>query len=603
MGTEDRTNQITQLSTFTLIVFDRSEKMIKVKLFSIPTSSVAASFWIALCSLSYPLLAEEQMGALQLTITDAATGEAVPARVEILSQDGAYHVAEDALLVGGDCDMSDQGAGYVDLHSTLAGFTDRIENPYRKTTQFYSDGKSSIQLPTGTATITVFKGPEYNVPIEKIEVQAAKTVEHNIQLKRWINMPSQGWYSADDHLHIPRPVPDLNPYILKMMQAEGINVANLLQMGKVRNFTIAPQHAHGPDSYYQKGQFILAAGQENPRTHFLGHTITLGADTALHDPERYLIYRLLWEEAVKHGGLNGFAHFGSSLGGQEGMAVILPHNLLHFVEVLQFNRSGYETWYDILNLGFRVTPTAGTDYPCGGQTIPGHERFYTQVQGPLTYASWLEGVRKGRTFVTTGPIIEFRINGEDIGSEIVLDEATAVEVTGTAVFDPEQDALAFLELVHNGNVIGRFSRVASASKIEFSVSQVVNESSWFALRGYGDRLNGSMAVTPFHFRLLKPTSNVHSAPIYVTLKNHPGVEASHRSRQIAQTWLARLEDVERLLAEENMDDLANRLEVPDFDAIPKDVLIKNRQELLEEIQIAKGYFKSLSQQDPADRNY
>ena len=255
---------------------------------------------------------------LRLTITDAATGEMVPARVEIVGKNGGYHVAEDALLVGGDCDMSDQGAGYVDLRSTLAGFTDRIDNPYAKSTQFYSDGKSSIRLPTGTATISIFKGPEFNVPVEKVDIQADKNVEHNIQLKRWINMPGNGWFSADDHLHIPRPVPDLNPYILKMMQAEGINVANLLQMGKVRNFTIAPQHAHGPDSYYQKGQFILAAGQENPRTHFLGHTITLGADTALHDPERYLIYRLLWEEAVKHGGLNGFAHaYGSFLGGQE----------------------------------------------------------------------------------------------------------------------------------------------------------------------------------------------------------------------------------------------------------------------------------------------
>ena len=198
---------------------------------------------------------------LRLTITDAATGEMVPARVEIVDKNGGYHVAEDALLVGGDCDMSDQGAGYLDLRSTLAGFTDRIENPYRKSTQFYSNGEASIQVPTGTATITVFKGPEYNVSVEKVEIQAAKTVEHNIQLKRWINMPSQSWYSADDHLHIPRPVPELNPYISKIMQAEDIHVANLLQMGKVRNFTIAPQHAHGAASYYQEGQFILAAGQ------------------------------------------------------------------------------------------------------------------------------------------------------------------------------------------------------------------------------------------------------------------------------------------------------------------------------------------------------
>ena len=104
---------------------------------------------------------------LRLTITDAATGEMVPARVEIVGKNGGYHVAEDALLVGGDCDMSDQGAGYVDLRSTLAGFTDRIDNPYAKSTQFYSDGKSSIRLPIGTATVSIFKGPEFNVPGEK----------------------------------------------------------------------------------------------------------------------------------------------------------------------------------------------------------------------------------------------------------------------------------------------------------------------------------------------------------------------------------------------------------------------------------------------------
>ena len=112
------------------------------------------------------------------------------------------------------------------------------------------------------------------------------------------------------------------------------------------------------------------------------------------------------------------------------MAVVLPHNLLHFVEVLQFNRSGYEAWYDILALGFRVTPTAGTDYPCVGQNLPGHERFYTQVEGTLTYQKWLDSVRMGRTFATTGPVIDFRIDGEGIGEEIVVQGPTTVHITG-----------------------------------------------------------------------------------------------------------------------------------------------------------------------------
>ncbi len=369
-------------------------------------------------------------------------------------------------------------------------------------------------------------------------------------------------------------------------------------MGKVKNFTIAPQHAHGPDSYYQEGNYILAAGQENPRTHFLGHTITLGAHTALHNPEKYLIYRLIWEEAVKQGGLNGFAHGflpnGSIVPPRDGMAVVLPHNLLHFVEVLQFNRSGYGAWYDVLALGFRVAPTAGTDYPCADQTIPGHERFYTKVEGPFTYDNWLEGLRNGRTFVTTGPLIEFRVNGEDIGSEIVLEEATSVEVTGSVVFDPERDDLSFVELVHNGDVINRFSRVEGAAQIQFTVSYLVHESSWFALRGYGARLTDNTFATPLHISSFKPTSNVHSAPIYVTLKNRPGVERSSRSRRIARSWLARLEDIERVLAVENMEYLASKLELPNFDAVPRDVLMNNRRELLEEIQVAKDFFRTLS---------
>ena len=242
----------------------------------------------ALTSFSFPASAEEATGTLQLTIKDATTGEAVPARVEIQGADGSYHVASDALQVGGDCDMSDQGAGFVDLASTLAGFSDRIHNPYAMSTQFYSGGSSSIQLPRGPATIKVFKGPEYKVPVETVENPAAGTVEQEIKLARWINMPQRGWYSADDHLHIPRPAIELNPYISKMMQAEDIHVANLLQMGKVMNVTIALQHAHGPDGYYQEGDYILAAGQENPRTHFLGHTITLGAPTFHHNPDKYL---------------------------------------------------------------------------------------------------------------------------------------------------------------------------------------------------------------------------------------------------------------------------------------------------------------------------
>lgn len=569
----------------------------------IRTPEIMVLLLFGLCSFLPASAANEQAGMLQLTITDTATGEPVPARVEIRGADGAYHVASDALPVGGDCDMSDNGAGYVDLASTLAGFSNSIVNHYTKSTQFYSDGTSLVVLPAGRATISVFKGPEYKVAVETVEIQSGETLMHSLSLSRWIAMPEKGWYSADDHLHIPRPVPELNPYISTMMQAEDIHIANLLQMGKVKNFTIAPQHTHGPDSHYQQGSYILAAGQENPRSHFLGHTITLGADTTHHNPEKYLIYRLVWQETVKQGALNGFAHgyFPEAaflpIGPHDGMAVVAPHNLLHFVEVLQFNRSGYDAWYDLLALGFRVTPTAGTDYPCAEQTIPGHERFYTKVEGPLTYANWLEGVRKGRTFVTTGPILEFAIDGHDIGSELVLERATTVQITGLVAFDPERDDVSFVELIHNGNMIKRFSRIGGADAIEFAVTHRVDEASWFAVRGYGGKPQEETLVVPALMSSFKPGSNLHSAPIYVTLKDRPGIEHSAHSRTVAASWLARLEDLETILSDENIEHLAKKLASPNMDAVPSETLMNSRQDLLKEVQTAKDFFKNLTQPD------
>ena len=167
-----------------------------------------------------------------------------------------------------------------------------------------------------------------------------------------------------------------------------------------------------------------------------------------------MIYRLFWEEAQRQGALSGYAHYGAILlnAPSFGLAVDLPHGLLSFLEVLQFNRGVHEAWYEILNTGFRITPTAGTDYPCVGASIPGRERFYTRVEGPFTYENWLEGVRKGRTFVTNGPILEFRIDGKEMGEEVVLEQAGSVDVQGRVRFDPTWDDIERLEVVENGPV-------------------------------------------------------------------------------------------------------------------------------------------------------
>ena len=534
-----------------------------------------------------------------MTILESTSGQPTPVRVELKDSKGLGHVADNALPTGGDCSGMGKEPVQLTLEEALAQLSKKVDNTYTGTVQFYSNGQVETSLPPGTYQLRVFKGVEYQAQTRKLQIRSDETIELKVEMTRWVNMPDQGWYGADDHLHIAHPVKGLNPYISKIMQAEDIHVGNLLQMGFYRHH-ITHQYAHAPESIYQEGDYILASGQENPRTHFLGHAITLGAHSEFNFPENYVIYRLFWEEAQRQGGLSGYAHFGTTTMAPPsyGLAVDLPHGLLSFLEVLQFNRGVYEAWYDILNTGFRITPTAGTDYPCVGATIPGRERFYTRVEGPFTYENWLEGVRQGRTFVTNGPILEFQVDDKGMGEAVVLEQAGAVKVRGRVHFDPSWDDIERLEVIENGRLLKSFPRTGDSSEIRFQLDHPVAEASWLAIRASGRKRgavvarNGPTGVIYFAF---EPTSEAHSAPIYVSLRGGPPLSAHPRAKALARTWLARLDDLESRLALDEDGNLALERPLAPRRSVETGLLRRNRSALLEEIQKARDYFTRLAQ--------
>jgi hypothetical protein len=177
----------------------------------------------------------------------------------------------------------------------------------------------------------------------------------------------------------------------------------------------------------------------------------------------------------------------------------------------------------------------------------------------------------------------------------MLDAPSTVELTGSVAFDPERDALDAVELLQNGNVVNRFSRVKGESKIAFKVTRRVDESSWFSVRAYGLRFDENTFVDPLVFSVFEPTANLHTSPIYVSLRNQPGIEKSAHSKTVARAYLARLNDLERLLAEDNIEALAAKLADPTMDAVPREIFLDNRQALLDEIEVAKDFFRSRAQ--------
>jgi hypothetical protein len=558
-----------------------------------------------------------QNGTLELTIVTASSREITPARIGLLDQRKQSFVPKEALRVAGDC-------GWLPIHNWIPGVASwqmrrhlrtEVWNPYAGTLQFYTSGTLRARIPAGRYTVRVEKGMEYRAAAREIHIDWGRTTSTTIPVERWIDLGSDGWISADDHLHIARPSRRFDRMIATWMAAEDLRIANLLQMGLAHSIHITPQYAFGKPSVFEPGNVILASGQENPRTHFLGHAITLGALRWIDHPKSYLAYDRFWREARRQGAINGLAHWGVG-GADEAMALWVPDRLLDFLEIFGFDLPYYDTWYELLNLGMRMTPTAGTDYPCS-PSLPGRERFYARVDKPLTYAKWLESVRRGRTFITNGPAIEFRVSGLDVGSELRLDAPGTVEVEGAVRFDPERDNVEIVEVVRAGEVIFSTAERITPDEIRFRIRVPMAESTWMALRATGKKIGetpvdyGSLKGALGHVR--RPSnaeilrripdgpgprpSAAHTAPTYVTIAGTPSISEQPAASRAARAWLVRLDELEALLDEKRLPELAG---FPGRgDGVTLHDLRSGRSDLLRDIAEAREAYRQWQSTRPA----
>jgi hypothetical protein len=447
-------------------------------------------------------------------------------------------------------------------------------------THVYAAGILEARLPPGTYDITAYKGPEYRVESARAEIRPGQTSDVAIRLSRWIDLPAAGWFSADGHLHISRPGPELDPVIVDWMRAEDIHVANLLQSGLFDGrIESAPQHGFGPDVVYQDGDTIIASGQENPRTWVLGHVIVLGATTVLDAPERYLAYDAIWSRSRAQGALGGYAHFHAP-----GLLLDAPDGFVDFLEVLQFDVANYASLYDLWSLGFRVSPYAGTDYPCPPSGAPGSQRLYANVQGALSYPSWLDAVRHGRTFVTNGPLLELTVDGTGIGGEVRVAGPGRVRVQARVRFDPARDDVRALEVVRDREVV-EVGGAVRAGEIAVDTMVDVRATGWMAARASGVKMPTSSATA-------RPRDSLaHTGAIRIHVEGSGLIDAQDDARDVADALLGDLDELEGRFDERGIDATCGLPEA--WTGASCEVLRAGQDHVLRRIASARAFYRGL----------
>lgn len=492
---------------------------------------------------SFHTLAFEEEGAKEPGFWHAITIDVPPVgqfAFEAVDGDGA-HVPVFVRLTAKKTQRLFEPPNAVDLGPIMTSVTDLpIYGPGRGYMHFLPGdmrgiywvvpGPFSMALPAGEWEVHIQHGVEYVPIVDTFTVDASQWTRKTYSLERWIDMPSRGWFSGDDHVHSRLLHSEDARVLMAFVRAADVHVANILEMGDSAR-TFYAQRGFGPEFRVQTGDYVLVPGQEDPRS-IMGHAIGLNLQELVRDLDKYLLNDWVADEIHKQGGLYGHTHVGEGfLGIHRDMTLLMPRGKSDFASIMQ-NRLGTSLYYEFLNLGFKLTASAGTDTPYGGAI--GLTRLFAFLgDEPFSADAWFDAVKRGRTFVSSGPILDLRVEEAYPGDEIVVEEDRPLRVRFRAEGLPGSSAPARLLLVQTGKVVEELvSSDASQGVLEGEAVLDANHGFWLAAQAAGHN-----------------TSEAHTNPVYVTRKGFRHWDFEN-AEALIQKRLETLDEIEALFAEQ-----------------------------------------------------
>ncbi len=355
-----------------------------------------------------------------------------------------------------------------------------------------------------------------------------------------------GWYAGDIHIH--RNCGDVTPItaeseLVSLMEPNDLAVISLLAdmgNGEVKDSHADLPKVNGKDADYSiPGRLAHwdaewhfdPAGVTFDRRALGGHLVFLGLKEAhqIWDESPYKI--LEWGKS--QGAVSGFCHMeylNDKIQNELTCCIPIDYPVEAALGTIDFlsedvflNDAAVNGYYKILNCGFRIGWTAGTDFPCNNNRPFGSLLTYVQVKDqPMTYTKWIDGIKNGRTVVTTNGHVEFldlKINGTaGPGDEIRLKEKNPVEVD--VKWSSSGILTGSIEIVCNGKVVAKMEGTSVPDKpVHFKTNVPVAESSWICARRMDDTGHQS-----------------HTAPVYITLQDKP-VRASAEDAEYFVKWI------------------------------------------------------------------
>ncbi|MCC6483278.1 MAG: CehA/McbA family metallohydrolase [Armatimonadetes bacterium] len=439
------------------------------------------------------------------TVLDADTGKPVPCRIHFRSPHGVPYQPHGH---HGHVN-SNLGTWHIDIGGDV-----RLS----QITYAYIDGKCQGWLPRGEVIVDAARGYEYEPLRQTVTIQPGQR-ELTLRLKRKHNLNAERYFSGDTHVHFLS-----SQGALLEASGEDLDVVNLLQSQWGHLFTNTEEFTGKPHVSGDK-ETIVYATQEN-RQHILGHLTLLG----LKEPV------MPWcsdgpGEAEMGGNLETTLSRWADVCHAQGGTVVIPHmpnpnaepavliatGRADAVEMIAQNMFLHVDYYRYLNAGYRLPITGGTDKMDAGVPV-GLYRTYAWIppDEEFTYDNWLKALRSGNTFISGGPLLRFKVNGQTMGSTIHLgrDGGTLdVECSASSIIPVHT-----LQIVQGGEVVAHTQESAGAKELTLRAQLKIDGSTWLCARCGGpdyhiESAPAGKAVR--HFDSWRRAVCAHTSPVYI----------------------------------------------------------------------------------------
>lgn len=444
--------------------------------------------------------------------------------------------------------------------------------------QVYRQSGENVLLPSGRYHVTYTRGPEYEVLERNIEVPPASEHTERFELRRWINLAANGWFSGDHHIHAAGCAHYSSP-------TQGCQPADILRHITGEDLDVGCLLTWGPCWYYQKqffqGQVSDLSTPQNllrydvevsgfPSSH-AGHLVLLRlteddypGTKRIEDWPSWTLPILKWGKS--QGGIVGFAHSGWGLAvpakslptfdmppfdgiGANEYIVDVTHNSCDFISavdtpfVWELN-----IWYHTLDCGFTTRISGETDFPCIYGDRVGLGRIYVKMPAgeKLEFDKWVAGVRDGRSYCSDGltHLFNFEINGLGVGesgdggrcSVLAAKAGQKLQIkckaAGLLLKEPETDDILTRNLSEKPYWHIERARVKGTRQIpvELIVNGVAVERRMIDADGHAEDVQFDYTPERSSWIAIRVFPAAHTNPIFVEVDGKP-IRASKRSAQ------------------------------------------------------------------------